>query len=332
MNNSYQTRMLPKITQRDTQSWSRMGPRAFYGIALSLLATENKNVIAVSADLGRSSGLLRFSIESPKQFINTGIAEQSMVGVAAGLARMGFDVFASTFAPFASMRAGEFVRMNMGYMQEPVKLVGLGSGLAMGFLGNSHYGLEDLGVLRTVPGLTIISPADCFELYKTLEACVGYQRPVYIRLTGAPNLPVVYEKDYKFAIGKAVWIRPVQATTIVSSGTTVGHALQAIKQLEKQGIPVGLLNMHTVKPLDAAAIAHCVANSERICVIEEHSSVGGLGTAVLQHINADHPDFLGRIVLHAIKNEFVETGDYNYLLLTNKLDAAGICAFLRTLL
>ena len=159
--------------------------RAFYGQAMSDIAAANPNIMAVSADLGRSSGLDRFSKEYPEQFLNSGIAEQNMVGVSAGLARMGFDVFASTFAPFASMRASEQVRMNMGYMHEPVKLVALGSGLAMGFLGNSHYGLEDLAVMRAIPGLTVISPADCAEVYKTLEACVGFEHPVYIRLTGA---------------------------------------------------------------------------------------------------------------------------------------------------
>ena len=129
-----------EINKRNANMWSRIGIRAFYGQALSGIAAANPNVMAVSADLGRSSGLDRFSKEYPEQFLNAGIAEQNMVGVSAGLARMGFDVFASTFAPFASMRASEQVRMNMGYMHEPVKLVALGSGLAMGFLGNSHYG------------------------------------------------------------------------------------------------------------------------------------------------------------------------------------------------
>nr|WP_169618099.1 SDR family oxidoreductase [Ruegeria sp. PR1b] len=179
-----------EISKRNARMWSRMGIRAFYGQALSAIASENPNVLALSADLGRSSGLDRFSKEYPAQFLNTGIAEQNMVGVAAGLARTGFDVFASTFAPFASMRAAEQVRMNMGYMHEPVKLVALGSGLAMGFLGNSHYGLEDLAVMRAIPGLTVVSPADCAEIYKVLLACVDYAHPVYIRLTGAINCPV----------------------------------------------------------------------------------------------------------------------------------------------
>ena len=309
--------------------WSRIGVRAFYGQALSGIAAENPNVLAVSADLGRSSGLDRFSKEYPEQFLNTGIAEQNMVGVSAGLARMGFDVFASTFAPFASMRASEQVRMNMGYMHEPVKLVALGSGLAMGFLGNSHYGLEDLAVMRAIPGLTVISPADCAEVYKTLEACVGFEHPVYIRLTGAVSCPVVYTEDYDFEIGKAVWLREAQKVTVISAGTTVGHCLKAAAALEEDGINVGLLNMHTVKPLDCDAIANAVETSDTIFVVDEHTRIGGLGSAITDHI-VEHHGIGVRLFCHGIVDRYVETGNYPFLLQKNGLDAAGIEAFIRT--
>ena len=309
--------------------WSRIGIRAFYGQALSDIAAANPNVMAVSADLGRSSGLDRFSKEYPEQFLNSGIAEQNMVGVSAGLARMGFDVFASTFAPFASMRASEQVRMNMGYMHEPVKLVALGSGLAMGFLGNSHYGLEDLAVMRAIPGLTVISPADCAEVYKTLEACVGFEHPVYIRLTGAVSCPVVYTEDYDFEIGKAVWLREAQKVTVISAGTTVGHCLKAATALEEDGINVGLLNMHTVKPLDREAIADAVETSDTIFVVDEHTRIGGLGSAITDHI-VEHHGMGVRLFCHGIDDRYVETGNYPFLLQKNGLDAAGIENFVRS--
>ena len=317
-----------EISSRDVRTWSRLGPRAIYGQALTALATANENIIALSADLGRSSGLDRLSKERPDQFLNVGIAEQSMVGCAAGLARMGFDVFASTFAPFASMRAGEQVRMNMGYMREPVKLVALGSGLSMGYLGNSHFGLEDVAVMRSVPGLTIVAPADCAEIHKVLEACVGYDQPVYIRLTGVPNAPVVYSRDYAFEIGKAIWIRPARDVVLIASGTTVGHCLVAADALAQTGLEVGVLNMHTVKPLDAAALADAVRSASAIFVIEEHTTVGGLGSAVLEHINAAG---LGcpRIFVHGIPDCFVETGDYAFMLEMNRLDAKGIATVVR---
>ncbi|MGR9424956.1 transketolase family protein (plasmid) [Rhizobium leguminosarum] len=317
-----------ELSSRNARTWSRIGPRAVYGQALTALATENENIIAMSADLGRSSGLDRFSKEYPEQFLNTGIAEQNMVGCAAGLARMGFDVFASTFAPFASMRASEQVRMNMGYMGEPVKLVALGSGLAMAYLGNSHFGLEDVAVMRTVPGLTIISPADCSEIYKTLEACVGFDQPVYIRLTGTPNAPVVYTEDYTFEIGKAVWLTPPREVMLISSGTTVGHCLLAAEKLKEADLDVGVLNMHTIKPLDAVALADVARHASAVFVIEEHTTVGGLGSAILDHYNASGMPF-PRIVTHGIPDRFVEAGDYAFMLKAARLDGEGIAGFLQ---
>ncbi|TBC87985.1 transketolase (plasmid) [Rhizobium leguminosarum] len=317
-----------ELSSRNARTWSRIGPRAVYGQALTALATENENIIAMSADLGRSSGLDRFSKEYPDQFLNTGIAEQNMVGCAAGLARMGFDVFASTFAPFASMRASEQVRMNMGYMGEPVKLVALGSGLAMAYLGNSHFGLEDVAVMRTVPGLTIISPADCSEIYKTLEACVGFDQPVYIRLTGTPNAPVVYTEDYTFEIGKAVWLTPPREVMLISSGTTVGHCLLAAEKLKEADLDVGVLNMHTIKPLDAVALADVARHASTVFVIEEHTTVGGLGSAILDHYNASGMPF-PRIITHGIPDRFVETGDYAFMLKAARLDGEGIAGFLQ---
>jgi transketolase len=315
-----------EISGRNARAWARMGPRAIYGQALSALAAEDKNILALSADLGRSSGLDRFCKEYPDQFINTGIAEQNMVGCAAGLARMGFDVFASTFAPFASLRASEQVRMNMGYMQEPVKLVALGSGLAMAYLGNSHFGLEDIAIMRAIPGLTVISPADCSEIYKTLEACVGYERPVYIRLTGTTNAPVVYNEDYAFEIGRAVKLTPIREVMLISSGTTVGHCLAAADSLRESGIDVGVLNMHTIKPLDEDALNQVAREARIIFVIEEHSMIGGLGSAVLEHYNA-MGDYSLKIITHGIGAKFVETGDYPFMLRSARLDADGIASF-----
>ena len=317
-----------EISSRHARAWSRIGPRAIYGQALHALATANPNIIALSADLGRSSGLDRFSKELPDQFVNVGIAEQNMVGCAAGLARMGFDVFASTFAPFASMRASEQVRMNMGYMRESVKLVALGSGLSMAYLGNSHFGLEDVAVMRTIPGLTIIAPADCAELQKVLADCVGYDQPVYIRLTGAMNAPVVYTEDYSFEIGRAVRLTPLREVMLISSGTTVGHCLNAIEMLAQEGIEVGLLNMHTIKPLDTVALGDIADCARAIFVVEEHTTVGGLGSAVLDHYN-DCGRLCSSIFLHGIADRFVETGDYDFMLKKNRLDAPGIASFVR---
>lgn len=319
-----------EISSRNSRMWSRMGIRAFYGLALSDIAKQNPNIIAVSADLGRSSGLDRFSKEVPEQFLNVGIAEQNMIGVSAGLTRQNYKIFASTFAPFASLRASEQVRMNMGYMQEPVNLVALGSGLAMGFLGNSHYGLEDVSVMRAIPGITIVSPSDCAEVYRALQACVDYDAPVYLRLTGAINCPVVHTEDFQFEIGKAQILSPIHDVTVIASGTSVGHSLKAIQALSLEGKDVGLVNMHTVKPLDENVLGECLRRSNVILTIEEHTVVGGLGSAVAEY--AVENCYRGRVLRHGIQDKFVSTGSYEYLLRENRLDSDGIKSVINSVL
>jgi transketolase len=311
------------VDKRKARAWSRMGPRAVYGQFLLKMACEDLKVLALSADLGRSSGLAAFAKKLPSQFFNTGIAEQNLVGVSSGLARMGYKVFSTTFAPFASLRAGEQVRMNLGYMQEPVNLVALASGFALGFLGNSHFGIEDIAVMRAIPGITIVSPADCYELYKCLIAAKDFNSPVYIRLTGGVGMPVVYEEDYSYQIGKAIIVRPIEKLTIISHGTTVGHALQAASQLEDDGIMVGLVNMHTIKPLDTDILNQVISKSEHILVFEEHTVVGGLGSAILEYMNDTQQN---GVVLHrhGVRDRFPRTGDYNYMLETLGLNSSGI--------
>ena len=311
------------VNKRKARAWSRMGPRAVYGQFLLEMAREDPRVLALSADLGRSSGLGAFSKELPSQFFNTGIAEQNLVGISSGLARMDFKVFSSTFAPFASLRAGEQVRMNLGYMQEPVNLVALASGFALGFLGNSHFGIEDIAVMRAIPGLTIVSPADCFELYKCLNAVKDYNSPVYIRLTGGVGMPVVYQRDYDYQIGKAEILRPIDRVTIVSHGTTVGHALKAVTELEADGTNVGLVNMHTIKPLDENVITQVVEKSEHVLVFEEHTVVGGLGSAILEYMN-DSQISGAMVHRYGVMDCFPKTGGYDYMLETLGLSSSAI--------
>lgn len=311
------------VDKRKSRAWSRMGPRAVYGQFLLEMAREDSKVLALSADLGRSSGLAAFAKELPSQFFNTGIAEQNLVGISAGLARMHYKIFSTTFAPFASLRAGEQVRMNMGYMQEPVNLVALASGFALGFLGNSHFGIEDVAVMRAIPGLTIISPADCYELYKCLRAAKEFDKPVYIRLTGGVGMPVVYEEDYNYQIGQAVVLNPINQITIVTHGTTVGHALKAVSELKADGLDVGLINMHTIKPLDERVLNEVIEGSDHVMVFEEHNVVGGLGSAILEHIN-DIQIRGAMIHRYGVKDCFPKTGSYDYMLKTLGLDASSI--------
>ena len=301
-----------KITGKENKQWSRLGSRATYGQAILMLAEKSENLMVLSADLGNSSGLDRFKATYPDKFLNIGIAEQNMIGVAAGLAKEGSVVFASSFAPFITMRAAEQVRMNMGYMDLNIKTVAIGSGVSMSFLGNSHFGLEDAAIMRSIPNMTVVSPADCAEIVKTVFAAAEYPHPMYIRLTGAVGFPVVYEDDYDFQIGKAVEIKSGTDVSIVATGSMVYESLEAAKILHEEGISVSVLNMHTIKPLDTKALDILISKGKTIFTIEEHSITGGLGSAVAEYISSiPNSPVVNRI---GLPDEFVITAEYRYIL------------------
>ena len=301
-----------KITGKENKQWSRLGSRATYGQAILMLAEKLDNLMVLSADLGNSSGLDRFKATYPDKFLNIGIAEQNMIGVAAGLAKEGSVVFASSFAPFITMRAAEQVRMNMGYMDLNIKTVAIGSGVSMSFLGNSHFGLEDASIMRSIPNMTVVSPADCAEIVKTVFAAAEYPHPMYIRLTGAVGFPVVYEDDYDFQIGKAVEIKNGTDVSIVATGSMVYESLEAAKILEEAGISVSVLNMHTIKPLDTDALDVLIKKGKTIFTIEEHSITGGLGSAVAEYVSSiSNSPVVNRI---GLPDEFVITAEYRYIL------------------
>ena len=240
------------------------------------------NTVLITGDLGFNA-FENIQEMAGDRFINAGVAEQNMIGVAAGLAKDGFVVFATSFAPFITMRASEQIRMNLGYMNLNVKAVSIGSGVSMAFLGNSHFGLEDASIMRSIPNITVVSPADCAEIVKTVFAAADFEGPMYIRLTGAVNNPVVYKDDYDFKIGKAVTIKEGHDITIFANGTMVYESLEASKILESHGISASVINMHTIKPLDTEAIDKAIKTSSLIVSVEEHNVIGGLGGAIAEY-------------------------------------------------
>jgi len=313
-----------QITPSTATQWSRFGSRAMFGQAILSLAESQENLMVLSADLGNSSGLDRFKNTYPDRFLNVGIAEQNMIGIAAGLAKEGYVVFATSFAPFIAMRASEQIRMNLGYMGLNVKAVAIGSGVSMAFLGNSHYGIEDAAVMRAIPNITVVCPADCGEIVKTVFAAAMFDGPMYIRLTGAPNNPVVYTQEYEFEIGKAIRLREGSDVTIIANGTMVYESLEAAKLLENQSISAAVINMHTIKPLDTAAIYQACTASRLIVTVEEHSVIGGLGSAVAEYKttlkNAPPQLILG------LPDKFGKTGDYRFMLEQSGLTAPQLSA------
>ncbi|MFA5263763.1 MAG: transketolase C-terminal domain-containing protein [Opitutaceae bacterium] len=310
------------INPANARQWSRFGSRAVFGQAILDLAGGRPDLVVLSADLGSSSGLDRFRNAFPEQFYNVGIAEQNLIGVASGFAKEGFTVFATSFSPFISMRACEQVRMNLGYMNLNVKAVGIGSGLSMGFLGNSHYGLEDAAVMRSIAGMTVVTPADCSEIVKTVFAAADHVGPMYIRLTGGPNNPIVYSEDYEFRIGKAITLRKGADVTFIASGTMVFECLEAAKVLESQGLSAGVVNMHTLKPLDTDVLKGALETSKLLVTVEEHSVVGGLGSAVAEY-RSGFGKAAPQLIL-GIPDAFGKTGEYRYLLEKYGLVGEGI--------
>jgi transketolase len=220
------------------------------------------------------------------------------------------------------MRAAEQVRMNLGYMNMNVKAVAIGSGVSMAFLGNSHYGIEDAAVMRSIPNITVVCPADCAEIFKTVQAAVKFEGPMYIRLTGAVGNPPVYSEDYSFEIGKAVILREPADVTFIATGSMVYESLEAAKLLEEKGIKAGVINMHTIKPLDASAIEQALMHSKLLVTVEEHSVIGGLGSAVAEY-KAAIRHAPPQLIL-GLPDAFDVTGEYRYLLERHGLVASKI--------
>ena len=307
-----------EINSRNIRTWSKLGQKgAFFGDAIFDVVEKYDNTMVVTADLAYLTGLDRFIKKYPKKFVNVGIAEQNMVGVSSGLAQEGNIVYATTYATFICMRSCEQVRHYLGYMQSNVKLVGTGAGLIMTWSGNTHYTFEDIAIIRAIPNITILSPADATESVKVAQASANYDGPIYIRLTAGLNCPIVYKEDYNFEIGKAVKLIDGDDVTIFATGTMVHNSLKSQKILLENGISASVINIHTIKPIDEVSIKNANENSKLIVTIEEHSTIGGLGGEIAEVISSfDKSVPLLRL---GVASLFRHAGDYQYLLKENEL-------------
>ena len=209
------------INEKNIKIWSTIGPRATFGIAALELSKEIPELMILTCDVSTSAGLDRFRKLYPDKYLDLGIAEQNLIGVAAGLSSEGFNVITTTFASFQTLRCCEQIKVNISYMKQKICMVGIASGLALGNLGFTHCCIEDVGILRSIPGITIISPSDSLETIKALEAAIKFNNSVYIRLTGSSNNPIVNKKDYKFEIGNSIELRKGKDITIYCAGAIV---------------------------------------------------------------------------------------------------------------
>ena len=270
-----------EINDKLIKIWSTIGPRATFGMAALEFSKKYEDLMIVTSDVSTSAGLDRFRKTYPEKYLDVGIAEQNMIGIAAGLSSEGFKVITTTFSPFQTARCCEQIKVNLGYMKHKVCMVGLASGLVLGTLGYTHCSIEDIGILRSIPSITIISPADSLETVKAIEASITHENSCYIRLTGSSNNPIVYNKDYNFKIGKSVKLKEGKDISIICSGAIVSECLKASEILEKKGISCEVVNMHTIKPVDKQAVIEAT-KKKLIVTVEEHNILGGLGSAVAE--------------------------------------------------
>ena len=264
----------------------------------------------LSSDMSVVAGLDRFKKEYPDNFYNVGIAEQNLLGVAAGLDSEGFKTIAVAQACFISMRSFEQVRQYLGYMGGKVMCVGINSGFSMTFFGNTHYAIEDMALMRSIPNMTVLSPADAGEAVKLFDAALKVDGPVYLRLSGSLNTPIVYKEDYELKIGQAITLKEGEDIAIFATGLMVSNALKAAELLLEKGITVSVVDVHTIKPIDKDTILkNCGKNL--LVSVEEHNVVGGLGTAIADVLSEQRNS--APLLKLGVQDRFMPVGDYNYL-------------------
>lgn len=284
--------------------------REGYGAALLKLAKEHDDFIVMDADLAEATKTVTFKKEFPERFYDCGIAEQNMVGIAAGIAATGKKVFCSSFAMFAAGRAFEQVRNAIGYPHLNVVIGATHAGISVGEDGATHQCCEDIAIMRTIPGMTIINPADDVEARKAVEAAYHHDGPVYMRF-GRLAVPVVFDEDYTFEIGKGVELKEGNDVTIIATGLMVAEALIAYDLLKAEGISARIINMATIKPLDTEIVLKAAKETGAIVTAEEHSVIGGLGSAVSEYLSENYPV---PVVKLGVYDQFGTSGPANQLL------------------
>lgn len=299
----------------------KIATRESYGNALTKLGETYKNLYVLDADLAAATKTGIFKKAFPDRHIDCGIAECNMVGIAAGLAATGKIPFVSSFAMFAAGRAYEQVRNTVGYPHLNVKIGATHAGISVGEDGATHQCNEDIALMRAIPGVVVINPADDIEAKAAVEAAIEYQGPVYLRFGRLP-VPVINDyPDYKFEIGKGVVLREGTDVTIVATGLEVSYALEAAELLEKDGVEAKVINIHTIKPLDEELIVSAAKETGKVVTVEEHSVIGGLGSAVCDVLCEKSPTPVLKI---GINDVFGESGPALELIKKYELDGEGI--------
>ena len=298
----------------------KMATRQAYGEALVELGAKNKDLVVLDADLSKSTMTVKFSEAYPERFFNMGIAEQNMYGVAAGLAASGKTVVASTFAMFATGRAFEIIRNAIGYPHLNVKICATHAGVTVGEDGATHQAIADLAVMREIPGMVVINPSDGVSAKKALKAAVEMEGPCYVRY-GRASVPVVYDESLEFEIGKGILVKDGKDVSLIATGIMVNEAIKAAEILEKEGISARVIDIHTIKPIDEEIIVKAAKETKGIVTCEEHTIIGGLGSAVAEVTAKKAP---AKISMIGVKDRFGQSGKPDQLMKEYELTAEDI--------
>ena len=299
-----------------------------FGEEIVLLGKENPDLVVLDVDIGKSCKTGAFRKELPEQYLNVGIAEQNGAGVAAGLATCGKIPFVVTYAAFGSMRMCEMIRQEICYPHLNVKFACSHGGVTPANDGASHQATEDMGILRTIPNMTVIMPADYWAARKLVRAAAEFDGPVYLRFT-RDAIPVFYDENAAFEIGKANWLREGKDVSLIANGDTVRLALQAADLLAGEGISAQVLDMHTIKPLDVEAVERCIRETGKIITVEDHNILNGLGSAVADVVAESGKAVLRRV---GIQDQFGMSAPYERLLEMNGITAEHIVELARGLM
>jgi len=298
-----------------------LSSREAYGQVLVELADQHEEIVGLSADLSGSVKMSAFRKKYPNRFINFGIAEQNMMGAAAGLTLAGKIPFASTYAVFSSMRACEQVRTDIAYNELPVKIVSTHSGISMGVGGATHHALEDIGIFRGMPGMTILSPADSTESASMFYKIMEIEGPVYVRLSRAKE-KTVYTDVFDYTVGMPDHLVAGKDILLIATGPEVGESLEALDELEKTGVHAGLMNVSTLKPINQGAVADVIRQYPIVLTVEQGFINNGLGSAIAEIVSENNINV--RVHRHGILDQFTTSGPYRQLLNFYKLDTQGI--------
>ena len=309
---------------------STMTSREIYGRTLAELAARDSRIVAVTGDLEKSTALNLFGKEYPDRIFNVGIAEQNLFGAAAGLAASGLIPFASTFAIFACLRGGEQIRTDIAYQNLPVKVIATHAGLSFGHAGTTHHCTEDFAVMRAIPNMTVICPADGIETSMAIRACMQIDGPVYMRIGRGFEPPCYENEDHDFQIGRANVMLQGTDLTIITCGIGVLQSLNAAATLAEEGVSVRVVNMHTLKPIDREAVVAAARETGRILTVEEHNVLGGLGDAVASVLAEEGLGIAFR--KHGMHDVFSVIGYAEDLYAHYGLDANGIADKVREMM